>query len=161
MIIVGYYGIGKSTAATKSPGIIDLESKYFRDRKDDLNWLGGKRGVRNYIWMASDLNKAGKIVLLSCDKEVRAELLSRKDIKQRDIIYICPNVEDKDSWMGLLYKRWQNSTEAKDWYAYTRASKNFEDDIKSMSNDNVRIDRITREEVEEGLYSFLVKKGIV
>lgn len=159
MIIVGYYGIGKSFAAKEDINIIDLESKYFRDRDEEDEWLGGKKGVKSYIWLATDLSKSGKVVLISPNKEARQELLARADngeIRRSEIRYICPKPDDKDNWLRLLYKRWQDSTDRKDYYAYKRASKDYEYDIQDMVNDNMPIAWVTRSDVEgDGLYYFI------
>lgn len=160
MIIVGYYGIGKSFAAKEDINLIDLESKYYRDRDSEDGWLGGEKGLKSYIWLATDLSKSGKVVLISANEDIRKELLDRVErgeIRKAEVRYICPRPEDKDEWLSLLYKRWQDSTDRKDYYAYKRASKNYEYDIDSMKKDNLPIAWIKRSDVEgSGLYSFIM-----
>lgn len=62
MIICGYAGTGKSTAAKKIAGVVDLESTPFQ--KD---W-------ETYARVAKHMSDQGYIVLLSCHKELREEL---------------------------------------------------------------------------------------
>ena len=62
MIICGYAGTGKSTAAKKMVGVVDLESTPFQ--KD---W-------ETYARVAKHMSDQGYIVLLSCHKELREEL---------------------------------------------------------------------------------------
>ena len=62
MIFCGYAGVGKSTAAKKIKGVVDLESTPFQ--KD---W-------ETYARVAKHMSDQGYIVLLSCHKELREEL---------------------------------------------------------------------------------------
>lgn len=66
MIICGYAGTGKSTAAKKIPGVIDLESTPFQ--KD---W-------KTYVRVAKHMSDQGYIVLVSCHRELRDELTSQE-----------------------------------------------------------------------------------
>lgn len=66
MIICGYAGTGKSTAAKKIPGVIDLESTPFQ--KD---W-------KTYVRVAKHMSDNGYIVLMSCHRELREELASQE-----------------------------------------------------------------------------------
>lgn len=133
MIIVGYYGIGKSEFCKTHQDYIDLESKYFRS---DNGWLLGNKGLERYIWLIEDLNADGKKIFVSSLKEVRDELLKSKRIDPYvDMAYIYPYADLKDDWLSRLYNRWKESSNEKDWYAYKRAIKNFESDIESLIKD--------------------------
>ena len=165
MIIVGYPGIGKTWASrTTNGGIIDLDSVYFRDRDDDSGWLGGEKGLRNYIWLIKTLHFYGKTVLISSHKEVREALLAEKDINKKKICYICPDVPMKDAWLSRLYNRWISSTEKKDWFAYKRAIKNYENDVKDMISDRVygvKVHIVSEEDLKNGLFLYLIRNRII
>ena len=62
MIICGFAGTGKSTAAKKIAGVIDLESTPFQKDWD------------TYVRVAKHMSDQGYIVLLSCHKELREKL---------------------------------------------------------------------------------------
>ena len=62
MIICGFAGTGKSTAAKKIKGVIDLESTPFQKDWD------------TYARVAMHMDKQGYIVLLSCHRELREKL---------------------------------------------------------------------------------------
>lgn len=62
MIICGFAGTGKSTAAKKIAGVIDLESTPFQKDWD------------TYARVAKHMSDHGYIVLLSCHRELREKL---------------------------------------------------------------------------------------
>lgn len=164
MIILGYPGIGKSTAAKKMDKFIDIDSVFFRDRDDSAGWLGGKKGLNGYIWLLRKLNDDGKVVFGSTHKEVRERILKDEGIEKEDVVYICPKAEDKNAWISRLYNRWIDSTEMKDWYAYTRALKEYEKDIKSILEDadeGVRVIQVSEEDLEDGLALYLIRNRII
>jgi len=82
MIICGYAGIGKSTAAKNMPGVVDLESTPFKK-----NW-------EMYVDVAQHMNKNGYHVLLSCHKELRDELIKRK----QPFFVAVPSIQHKESY---------------------------------------------------------------
>lgn len=165
MIIVGYPGIGKTWAARAGyDGIIDLDSVYFRDRDDDRGWLGGEKGLGNYIWLVKKLNSEGKTVLISSHKEVRDRLLAEKDIPRSEICYICPDVLMRDVWLARLYRRWIDTTEKSAWFAYRRAIKNYEKDISDMTSDRVygvKVHIVDEKDLENGLLLYLLTHKII
>ena len=138
MIFVGYYGIGKSTLCERNPTFIDLESKYFRDRENDVGWLGGSKGLNNYIWLVRSLNDAGRHIFVSSDKDIRQFILNDKGIDKDQVVYICPEKTLKDVWLSKLYKRWVDTSDKKDWFSYIRSTKKFKEDIESMEADNIK-----------------------
>ena len=138
MIFVGYYGIGKSSLCERNPTFIDLESKFFRDRDNDAGWLGGKKGLNNYIWLVRTLNDSGRHVFVSSDSEIRFALLDEKGLDRNEIVYICPEKNLKDVWLSKLYKRWVDTSDKKDWFSYIRATKKYVEDIESMERDHIK-----------------------
>ena len=62
MIFCGYAGVGKSTAAKKFSGVVDLESTPFQ-----RDWV-------TYARVAKHMSDQGYIVLVSCHNELREEL---------------------------------------------------------------------------------------
>lgn len=134
MIVVGYYGLGKSSVCEKNPGFIDLESKYFRG---DDTWIGkDKEGLDRYIWLIEDLNAQGKTVFVSSNLDVRKKIFKSDRINSYEsVAYIYPSIDIKDQWLSRLYNRWKESALQKDWYAYKRATRSYEEDISSISND--------------------------
>ena len=82
MIICGFAGTGKSTAAKKIPGVVDLESTPFQ--KD---W-------ETYVRVAKHMSDNGYIVLLSCHQALRDEL------KRQGISYhvVVPDKCQKDEY---------------------------------------------------------------
>lgn len=108
MIFCGYAGVGKSTAAKKFLGVVDLESTPFQ--KD---W-------ETYARVAKHMSDQGYIVLVSCHKELREELhrigaeymivypeKNQKEIYRRRYIkrgntseFIDTQMEHWDEWVG-------------------------------------------------------------
>ena len=80
MIICGFAGTGKSTAAKKIPGVVDLESTPFQ--KD---W-------ETYVRVAKHMSDNGYIVLLSCHQELRNELQNQGI----DYVVVVPDKSHKD-----------------------------------------------------------------
>lgn len=62
MIFCGYAGVGKSTAARKLLGVVDLESTPFQ------------RDWKTYARVAKHMSDQGYVVLVSCHNELREEL---------------------------------------------------------------------------------------
>lgn len=89
MIICGFAGTGKSTAAKKIPGVVDLESTPFQ--KD---W-------ETYVRVAKHMSDNGYIVLLSCHQELRDEL------QHQDIEYyvVVPDPSCKEIYHKCYKKR--------------------------------------------------------
>ena len=167
MIVVGYYGVGKSTAAQKHYEIVDIAPKYFKkiDKMDDgskSEWIENGEGLKRYIWLVKDLNKEGFIVCVPPTKDVRAAIKEDKEILKKEIVYICPRIDEKNEWMKHLYARWDESQSLHDEMTFERARANYESDIKDMIDDDVKIiwvdpGMITR----NGLFAILQKEEII
>jgi len=80
MIICGFAGTGKSTAAKKITGVIDLESTPFQKDWD------------TYARVAKHMSDQGYYVLLSCHKELREKLHELG----YDYIVVYPEKNQKD-----------------------------------------------------------------
>lgn len=159
MIVIGYYGLGKSSVCSENPGFIDLESKYFRE---EGSWLGGnsKVGLDRYIWLIEDLNAAGKTVFVSSLKEVRKAIFESKKIDSfLEVAYIYPDLNLKDEWLSRLYNRWKESSLQKDWLAYERATREYPTVIKEMKEEkgNLLDYVITKDNIED----FDLKKAVL
>ena len=89
MIICGYAGVGKSTAAKNLPNVVDLESTPFKK-----NW-------KLYADVAQHMNNNGYIVLLSWCKEIRDELLARG----QQFFVAVPSVNHKESYRQRYIER--------------------------------------------------------
>ena len=104
MIICGFPGVGKTTAAKERDDVIDVESSdYHYDPTDHLISLSWPR---NYINKLADLNRTypDKYILASCHKEVRKEL----DKRGVDYIIVVPDIFIR-WWYKLLYIKRKNS----------------------------------------------------
>lgn len=106
VIICGYPGIGKSTAAVNRTDIVDAESSAY---SHPFNYETGKHEKndefpRNYVEQIKKLaSRIGgyQYVLASCHKEVREEL----DAQSIPYIVVIPDVECKDEYMKRYLKR--------------------------------------------------------
>ena len=114
MIICGFAGTGKSTAAKKITGVIDLESTPFQKDWD------------TYARVAMHMDKQGYIVLLSCHRELREKLhelgvkyyVVYPEKNQKDIYreryeergntpeFIAMQMSHWDEWIGVTL-RWE------------------------------------------------------
>lgn len=108
MIFCGYAGTGKSTAAKKIIGVIDLESTPFQ------------RDWGTYARVAKHMSDNGYIVLVSCHRELREELhrigaqyivvypeKNQKDIYRQRYVergntpeFIAMQMSHWDDWVG-------------------------------------------------------------
>lgn len=126
-IIVGYPGIGKSTAAGDYFNLIDLESSYFS--KTDPLW------VDEYYSLAFDLYKQGFKVCVSghnVDKLYRImDEQGEEDIGKKIIVAI-PDVKLKDEWMRMAKERFEEDKSIKNLKALQRIEKCFEEDIERI-----------------------------
>lgn len=82
MIICGYAGTGKSTAAKKFVGVVDLESTPFQ--KD---W-------ETYARVAKHMSDQGYVVLVSCHNELR-ETLFKENI---EYLVVYPGMDQKEEY---------------------------------------------------------------
>ena len=94
MIICGYAGIGKSYLAEHLPNVMDLESTPF-----EKDW-------ERYAKCAIHYSRQGRLVLVSCHKELR-EILN-KELRFDERITIVPNVNDKE-WYKEKYTQRGNT----------------------------------------------------
>mgnify|MGYP000078055975 CR=1 FL=1 len=86
MIICGYAGIGKSTLSKRYPAVMDLESTPF-----EKDW-------ERYAKCAIHYHKQGYLVLISCHKEIREEILSMLGDDNAGVYTIVPNINDKEEY---------------------------------------------------------------
>lgn len=130
MIIIGYPGVGKSTAASQFIEVIDLETVNMFD-------------VYTYCKIAEDLSKSGYIVCVNSHQEIQEHFMG-----SQELVYACfPSKELKTAWANMLRKRYIN-TEFKDdryypnYRAYMRVADCFDEDIKHLSSrgfDNIEL----------------------
>ena len=99
MIIIGYQGIGKSSATNLMDNTIDLESSNFfhpvtKVRPND--WY------EYYCNIAEDLSMQGNVVFTSSHEVVRKRLTG----SYFTIVYIYPGLEMEDVWIDRLERRY-------------------------------------------------------
>ena len=121
MIIVGYPGVGKSTAAKNDFRFIDLDSCFWE--KKDPSW------ANSYCALATDLSKQGYYVLVSSHAEVRNRLIGSKE----RVVLCYPAPELKEAWIEKLRSRYESDRNSKTHNAWKRAADHFDDDIAYMS----------------------------
>ena len=130
MIIVGYQGIGKSTAAGSKHNCIDLESGNF--------WHNGIRPDNWYVFycqIANHLSEQGYTVFVSSHEVVRNRL--RKYSKEQ-IYIICPSVELKEEWIYKLKKRFESTKLEKDYKAWMNAEDRYVENINELKNSGIK-----------------------
>lgn len=106
VVICGYPGIGKSTAAANRTDICDAESSAFSHPFDPVTGKQKKSNEfpRNYVDFVSKLitdHGGYRYVLCSCHKEVREELNNRGI----PYIVVVPHFNCKDEYMERYLKR--------------------------------------------------------
>ena len=135
VIVCGYQGIGKSSAARAIQNVIDLESSSFYEadeetRPDDWAYF--------YVKIAIDQALKGNDVFLSCHKSVREQLyLQYQNLCDEDKTYVAPLViipaiELKKEWENRLLDRYFISLEPKDRKAYEFHIKEFETSVNDL-----------------------------
>lgn len=135
VIVCGYQGIGKSSAARAIQNVIDLESSCFygadeETRPEDWAYF--------YVKIAIDQALRGNDVFLSCHESVREQLyLQYHELCDEDRTYVAPLViipaiELKEEWGHRLLDRYFISLEPKDRKAYEFHSKEFETSINDL-----------------------------
>lgn len=131
MIIIGYQGIGKSTAAKDDLLYIDLESTNFRvgpNGEKDERWYAA------YANVALDLSRQGYRVFVSSHAPVRKWLGEHQT--PEDFIFICyPAIELKDPWIDRLEKRFEQTGIRKDELALLNARDRYVNNIHEMIED--------------------------
>lgn len=122
MIIIGYPGVGKTTAAANFIQVIDFES-HILDKKTP-------EAITNYCKLAESLSKQGYIVCVSSHFDVMDYLA-----KSTEQIYICyPNKDLKQSWIAMLRHRYMEDSSEKNLRAMERVGSFFNEDIDAMQN---------------------------
>ena len=131
MVIIGYQGIGKSTAAKDDLRYIDLESTNFRvgpNGEKDEHWYAA------YANVALDLSRQGYRVFVSSHAPVRQWLGEHQRVD--DFIFICyPAIALKDQWIDRLQKRFDQTGLKKDELALLNAKDRYADNIREMMLD--------------------------
>lgn len=130
MIIIGYPGVGKSTASNSFTEVIDFD--FQGDYEIDYY---------TYCMIAEGLSKAGYIVCTTSHKEVMDYFT-----KSKEQVAVCyPHKDLKSFWITELRKRYVESNDVdndKNYKAYMRALNHFDNDIKYMSEtgfDNIEL----------------------
>jgi adenylate kinase family enzyme len=121
MIICGFAGTGKSTAAKKISGVIDLESTPFQKDWD------------TYARVAKHMSDQGYYVLLSCHKELREKLHELG----YDYIVVYPEKNQKNIYRQRYVER-GNTPEFiamqmshwDDWVGRSLSWEGWDDDVK-------------------------------
>jgi hypothetical protein len=126
MIVIGYQGIGKSSAASDNLSFIDLESSSF--------WVDGKRDFDWYIvyaQIAEHLSKQGYTVFVSSHQVLRDWLASSSE----KVVEIYPSHEIKEDWLRRLKYRLITDPSEKNKRAYEGALNHYDANIKSFEED--------------------------
>lgn len=120
LIVIGYPGIGKTTAANELSNCVDLESSYF------VNNL-------RYCELAMNIANQGNIVFVSSHKMV-CEYFNRVPFLENvaKAIIICPRTTMKDEWIKKLEERYENSGLEKDWRALEFVRYNYTKSIVDL-----------------------------
>ena len=132
LIILGYPGVGKSSAADPAEGIIDFESSLFKEngtsRNDD--WC------LTYVRQAISLANQGFIPLLSSHKEVRKALVDyAKERGDNYVVTIAPVRWLRSAWLDRLEKRYAEDQASKNYAALVNAQDHFDEDVVSMASE--------------------------
>lgn len=143
MIVIGYPGIGKSTAAKQEDIMIDLESSVFNCTNNQTkldDWY------KYYCNIAIDLSNQNKIVFVSSHKAVIDYLIQTA---KHDIMIVLPSLSLHDTWINKLYDRFLTDNSAKNYAAYKRAASMYFNDISYMidviKSNNIRYHCIVSE----------------
>lgn len=122
MILLGYPGIGKSTACKNRSGWVDLESSNFDLKTDD--------GVAQYCKVAMDLSDQEKVIFVSTHEKVRKFFESVP--KETLVAVVYPDLSFKEAWIKKLSKRYKLSKLDKDFRALDRVLGHYEEDIEAL-----------------------------
>ena len=125
MIIVGYQGVGKSTAAQHHELFIDLESSNFRIRGERFeNW------EQVYVNVAIDLSRQGYFVLTSSHKKILEMVMISGE--KYAVVIPQPSHEVKNEWLDMLYHRYTQTNLNKDLAAYENAREQYDANIHKI-----------------------------
>ena len=117
MIIIGYPGVGKTTASKMYREIVDLPSYLF----DDKN---------TYCDVAINLSKQNLIVCVSSHKEVVEKLLTSDE----PICVVYPNEKLKLIWVNIVRRRYIEDKTDRNYRALMRVWGHFDADIDYLKN---------------------------
>ena len=116
MIIIGYPGVGKSTASKMFREVVNLNSTFF-DNKE------------LYCNVAIELSKQNLLVCVSSHKEV-VECLLKSD---EPICVVYPNKNLKSAWVNIVRNRYLGDKTDENYKALMRVWGHFESDISFLS----------------------------
>lgn len=131
LIISGYQGIGKSTAADPAEGIIDFESSLFKEE-------GTSRGddwCFTYVRQAISLANQGFIPLLSSHKEVRKALVDYAKEPDGQVVTIAPSPQLRSEWIRRLELRYNKDQTSKNYIAWSNAKDHLNEDVIDMASE--------------------------
>ena len=126
-IIIGYQGIGKSTAAARHLDYIDLESsttKINGERHDD--WF------IPYCQSAYHLARQGYVVFVSSHSVLREYLESTHESEGVKVYTCFPSVALKTQWVKKLNSRYHRTKSDKDYAAWQNAEKMYTENITAL-----------------------------
>lgn len=176
MIIIGYPGVGKSTAmnmystimrgnygfANTNGGLrdrliqnafipLDLESSFFHDKESTESW------VKRYCECAITLSISGYTVFTSAHKEVQEYF--RIHAYGQTIALCYPDRNIYEDWTILLKNRMKSTAAKKDEAAFLRCTEKFFVDIDEMKNDkafdHIVVRGVSNYRLESSLEMFL------
>ena len=117
MIIIGYPGVGKTTAAKKYNNVIDFD-------------IDGVTDIETYCRIAEKLSKDGYTVCVNSKAPVQEFFM--QSTEQVYAVYPVKNI--KSYWAQHLRNRYISEDTDKNLNAYKRVVSCFEDDIDVLSN---------------------------
>ena len=157
LIISGYQGIGKSTAADPLEGIIDFESSLLK-----VNGIRSDDWYTVYVQQAIALANQGFVPLLSAHKEVREALVDYAKEPDGHVVTIAPSPQLQSEWLRRLELRYNRDSTNKNHIAWVNAKHHLSEDVIDMASEpyftNIYIydiDRYNLKQIIRGLRSML------
>lgn len=158
LIISGYQGIGKSTAADTLEGIIDFESSLFKVNGTSRN----EDWYHIYVKQAISLASQGFIPLLSSHKEVREALVDYAKEPDGHVVTIAPSPQIQSEWIRRLELRYNRDPTSKNHLALVNAKNHLSEDVIDMASEPYfmhiyiyDIDRYSLKQIIRGLRNML------
>jgi hypothetical protein len=131
LIVLGYQGIGKSSASNAEHGIIDFESSLFKDntncKNDDWYIIYTKQAIA--------LSEQGYVPLLSSHKEVRTALHDYAKQEFNRVVTIAPHPSLYHKWIDRLERRYNEDPTSKNYIAYINAKDHMQEDVVDMASE--------------------------
>ena len=129
LIVIGYPGVGKSSIAGKD-GCVDLESGNFFVGEE--RW---KFWCETYCQTAMDIANQGYTVFVSSHKNV-LECLNSMPLLENvgKVCVFCPRRTMAVEWIEKLKARFEKTRLFKDYKAWNRAARHYEEDILSFND---------------------------